>query len=67
MRVHHFIAANRHEGCGHRHRSPGAAVRCLARIDPEHGRPAIYRITAEHRDRRLVLRYKRLRPGEHQG
>jgi hypothetical protein len=33
MRKHYLIAASRFEGCGHRHKTIAAAVKCLPRIE----------------------------------
>ena len=43
----HFIAANRYEGCPHRHRSAAAAARCLKRMGLLRGD-------------KIAMRYKRL-------
>lgn len=39
-----YIAGNRYEGCGHRHKSIRTARRCLPRIDAGHGPRRVYRV-----------------------
>jgi hypothetical protein len=45
----YFMIGNRHEGCGHKHRTPKAARACFKRVIPEGAanveRYRIYRIT----------------------
>jgi hypothetical protein len=45
----YFVVANRHEGCGHKHRTTKAARTCFKRFIPDGsvnaGRYRIYRIT----------------------
>jgi hypothetical protein len=38
----YYFAANKFEGCGHRHRTRTAARRCLPRIDPTRGPVRVY-------------------------
>ena len=39
-----YIAANRYEGCGHQHRTPKAAAKCLPRIDPSRGVVKVWKV-----------------------
>lgn len=39
-----YFAANKAEGCGHGHRTKGAAAGCLHYIDASRGKPRVYKL-----------------------
>jgi hypothetical protein len=38
----YYIAANKYEGCGHRHRTEKAAARCIPHVDSSHGKVRVW-------------------------
>ena len=44
----YYVAANKYESCGHKHRTERAAERCLPKIDPTHGRVRVWPIREAH-------------------
>ena len=48
MTKRYFFAGNNYEGCGHRHRTKSAALKCLPRIDTKHGRPQVFKSVTKY-------------------
>jgi hypothetical protein len=45
-----YLAGNKYEGCGHKHRSTRSASRCLRKIDKTHGSAKVYTIKDRNAD-----------------